>query len=106
MALRNHDNTDNEHPAFGTSTVTRKGQITIPAEIRQQLGLTLGEKVSIRLEGRSIVINRTEESLDRLYGILQYPSSAHRSIQETIDTETEAFERGAIQDVIKEMESE
>lgn len=38
------------------ATVTSKGQITLPAAARASLGLEAGQKVSIRLEGDTLVI--------------------------------------------------
>jgi len=32
------------------TTVTRKGQITVPAEIRKALGLEIGDKVAVTLD--------------------------------------------------------
>lgn len=39
-------------------TITRNFQITIPKEIREKLNLSLGEKVSIHLEGNKIIIQK------------------------------------------------
>lgn len=41
---------------IGYSTVTQKGQITIPADIRRELGLEPGEKVVIRKEAQGASI--------------------------------------------------
>ena len=38
--------------------VTRKGQITIPKEIRDALGITEGDYVLVRIEGDRIVIEK------------------------------------------------
>lgn len=38
-----------------TSTVTSKGTITIPATIRQRMGIKEGDKVEISLHGNTIV---------------------------------------------------
>ena len=38
--------------------ITRNYQITIPKEIREKLKLRLGEKVTIRLEGDKIIVQR------------------------------------------------
>jgi len=37
-------------------TITRKGQVTIPAKIRKKLKLTEGSRVNVRLEGNKIII--------------------------------------------------
>jgi len=41
---------------IGYSTVTQKGQITIPAVIRRELGLVAGEKVVIRKEQHGVSV--------------------------------------------------
>ena len=40
------------------ATITSKGQITLPAAARRALGLHEGQKVGIRVEGDSLVIDR------------------------------------------------
>ena len=39
------------------TTITSKGQITLPAEARRALGLRPGQKVGVRVEGDHIVID-------------------------------------------------
>lgn len=39
------------------STVTTKGQITLPAELREKLKLSTGKKVGIHLQNNEIVID-------------------------------------------------
>lgn len=39
------------------TTITHKGQITLPADVRRQLGLRSGQKVAVRVEGERIVID-------------------------------------------------
>jgi len=41
-----------------TSTVTSKGTITIPAEIRKDLGISQGSRVSFLVENGAIAIQR------------------------------------------------
>ena len=41
---------------MASSTMTSKGQITIPAEIRKQLGLSPGDRVAFRKSEHGIVI--------------------------------------------------
>ena len=47
------------------TTITAKGQITLPAEARRALGLHAGQKVAVRVEGDHLVIDppRDLESL-------------------------------------------
>jgi AbrB family looped-hinge helix DNA binding protein len=41
--------------------LSSKGQIVIPAEVRSQLGLKKGSILTVRLEGKKIVIEPVEE---------------------------------------------
>ena len=36
------------------TTITRKGQVTIPKEIREDLGLKSGDKIAFRKEGNEL----------------------------------------------------
>lgn len=40
------------------ATITSKGQITLPATVRRELGLRAGQKVSVRIQDDSVVIDR------------------------------------------------
>lgn len=42
-------------------SVTTKGQITIPKEIREALGLREGDKVIFMIEGERVVIRKVSE---------------------------------------------
>jgi AbrB family looped-hinge helix DNA binding protein len=55
-----------------SSTVTSKGQITIPKEIRDALGLDAGDRLSFRIREDGVV-EATVENVDllSLYGILK-----------------------------------
>lgn len=50
------------------SVVTRKGQVTVPAEIRRQLGLKVGEKVAFVLHGDEVRLVRGESVVERTAG--------------------------------------
>lgn len=50
------------------TTVTSKGQVTIPATIRKALGLKPRDKVSFRLEDNSVRILPAKSSVDAAYG--------------------------------------
>ncbi|MFT4213505.1 MAG: AbrB/MazE/SpoVT family DNA-binding domain-containing protein [Microbacterium sp.] len=39
------------------TTITSKGQITLPAEVRRALGLKPGQKVAVRVEDECVVID-------------------------------------------------
>lgn len=51
------------------TTITSKGQITLPVQLRRALGLRVGQKVSVRIEGDHLVIDpphAVERLRDRL----------------------------------------
>jgi AbrB family looped-hinge helix DNA binding protein len=51
------------------TTVSTKGQIVIPAEIREQLKLSVGTKLSIQREGQTLILRPiTPEFIDSLCG--------------------------------------
>lgn len=53
---------------FYQSTVTTKGQVTIPAEIRKALGLKPGDRVSFGLEDHGIRVEPAKGSVRAGYG--------------------------------------
>jgi AbrB family looped-hinge helix DNA binding protein len=57
---------------MATATVTSKGQITIPKEVREALGLETGHRVAFQLKEHGVVEMRSE-NLDvmSLCGILK-----------------------------------
>ena len=59
-----------------STVVTRKGQITIPAEVRQTLGLAEGDRVAIVLEdNQQVRLMRTESVVARTAGMLRSESA-------------------------------
>ncbi|NDB83368.1 MAG: AbrB/MazE/SpoVT family DNA-binding domain-containing protein [Alphaproteobacteria bacterium] len=55
------------------STMTNRGQITIPAEIREKLHLTAGNKLEFLIKGEQIIILPINKSIRSLKGILPKP---------------------------------
>lgn len=66
-----------------TATMTSKGQITVPKEVRDDLHLEAGSKVVfVKLpDGHYRLIARTGQISD-LAGILHYPGMPHLTIEE------------------------
>ena len=50
------------------TTVTQKGQVTIPAEIRSRLGLKARDKVRFEIEGDAVRLRATPSKVLRWYG--------------------------------------
>ena len=51
--------------------VTRKGQITIPADFRRALGLKEGDKVALKLEEGEVKLSRTGSVVEATAGALK-----------------------------------
>ena len=66
------------------STISSKGQITVPAELRELLGLTPGTAVAFELREDGVLLRKSvrgEHPVDRLYGSLRL----RRPVDELID---------------------
>ncbi len=59
------------------TVVTRKGQITIPAPIREALGIKEGDTISVALEGLEVKIEPVSRSLAESYQSVPVLSSSH-----------------------------
>jgi antitoxin PrlF len=53
------------------STLTRKGQVTIPKTLRDRLGLHLGDRITFRLRGEEIVLKPVHRTILDLEGSVQ-----------------------------------
>lgn len=58
------------------TTITSKGQITIPREIRDKMHLSLGSKLEFLCKDDYIIILPVNKSLKKLKGILPKPVKA------------------------------
>lgn len=54
-----------------TSTVTQKGQATIPAPIRIKLGIKPGERIYFEEVGKDVVVRSLNDTIDQLAGSLK-----------------------------------
>jgi antitoxin PrlF len=54
----------------GVSTVTRKGQVTVPVEIRRALGIQQGDKVAFVLENGQVKFSRQRSYTERTKGAM------------------------------------
>jgi AbrB family looped-hinge helix DNA binding protein len=53
------------------STLTRKGQVTIPKPLRDRLGLQLGDRISFQLRGEEIVLKPVHRTILDVEGSVQ-----------------------------------
>ncbi len=59
---------DNRNVKQLTATVTQRGQVTIPAEVRRLLGAKPKEKVAFQIEGDEVRLVPAAYTLERVYG--------------------------------------
>lgn len=59
-----------------TSTVTQKGQVTIPAQVRRKLGLRTGDRVRFVEEGDRIVVKPVPSDVEAAFGLAKARRSA------------------------------
>ncbi len=60
-----------------TSTLTSKGQVTIPAEVRRRLGLMPGDQLAFVVEDDRIVLARAEDRIEAAFALLKAESSVN-----------------------------
>lgn len=72
---------------MATSTLTSKGQVTIPKEIRDRLGLREGDRLAIELDAQGRVVLRPEsrDPLGRLPGLLRHLAPERPATIEEMD---------------------
>lgn len=59
---------------MAASTLTSKGQLTVPREVRERLGVSQGDRLSFRFDehGRLFLEPEKGPSLERLFGLLKH----------------------------------
>lgn len=77
------------------STVTSKGQVTIPVEVRRFLGLKEGDKVAFALGDGEVRLHRTGSVVAATAGILRHRPPS-RSAEELRQAAEEAIAEDAI----------
>ena len=55
---------------MAVTSLTRKGQITIPKGVRDELGLKPFDKIEVRVEGSEARLRKARLSLEEIAGIL------------------------------------
>jgi antitoxin PrlF len=67
------------------STISAKGQITVPAAVRQRLGLSAGTPVTFEIQREGVLLRKGSVSghpVDEVFGILRLPKSVDATIDE------------------------
>jgi len=81
-------------------SVTKKGQVTIPIDVRRELGIREGDQVGFLKQGDDYILVRPEDIVRRTAGSL----AAYRLARPlTIEEEDEAYQQGVADEVIRSM---
>jgi AbrB family looped-hinge helix DNA binding protein len=80
------------------SKVTRKGQVTVPAEVRKALGLQRGDGVSFFMKNGTVHIAKSRSVAEMTAGSLRNPKVPFAGVR----AEREAFERLVAEEVAGE----
>jgi AbrB family looped-hinge helix DNA binding protein len=83
--------------------VTRKGQVTIPIEIRRALGIEEGGRVDFKKEGDEVVLKPAIGFAERTAGI---GAKYRLAKQLTPEEEREAFGQAVADEVAEQMRNE
>lgn len=67
---------------MSSATLTSKGQITLPQDVRNDLDLKAGDKVSFEKIGRDYVLRPQNRSIMELAGILHRPGEKALTIEQ------------------------
>jgi AbrB family looped-hinge helix DNA binding protein len=68
---------------MSTATVTSKGQITIPKDIRERLGLEAGDRVVFVVQSeRDVALRPAKTDIRKLHGMLYRKGRRRRSVEE------------------------
>jgi antitoxin PrlF len=73
-----------------TTTLTSKGQMTLPKTVRERLGLRSGDRLDVAIEGKRIVLVPKTLHIDDICSILPAPS-----VPVSVERMNEAIEQGA-----------
>lgn len=85
------------------ATVTSKGQISLPAELRRKLGITPNSQITLSIEGDSAVLRPVELTLEDIIGSI--PALPDELDADYADLAARAWDEAA-QDRIRRMNEE
>jgi AbrB family looped-hinge helix DNA binding protein len=81
-----------------TTKLTRKGQMTVPADVRRELGLCEGDRITVTSENGVVTIRRAENVAERTAGIFhKYAIFPPPSAEELREMAAEAWTQDAIE---------
>ncbi len=73
-----------------TVTVGKQGRIVIPAEMREALGLEIGDELGVTLDGTALVFERQRDAARAFAGYLGDHATSGRSMVDELIAERRA----------------
>jgi len=76
---------------MSTSILTKRGQTTIPREVRRALGLAPSDRISYRIEGDHVTMTAAEHAVDELFGVFKKDGNEpvdYNALRQQFATET------------------
>lgn len=67
------------------TTMTQRGQVTVPAEVRRLLGLKRGDKLEFAIEDGEVTVARPKYTIETVYGSVP-PLGRDIDIDEAIES--------------------
>ncbi len=77
------------------TTITQKGQITIPKQIRDEIGLTPRSKVKVQKKGNSVSV-LPHKDITFLGGVFRSKALKNKAINDLLDLEEKVIEKGML----------
>ncbi len=79
------------------STLTSKGQITIPQKVRKQLCLRTGDKLDFQVDDNGlIVLSPANKGVSEVFGLLQHRAKRKVSVKDMDRELKQAFRGGKL----------
>ena len=83
--------------------IREKGQMTIPKEVRDEIGLEIGESLTVMVIDGEIRMRPTKGVVERTFGVFRHLAEANKgkSIEQILSEEEAAIERGMLEDFLQ-----
>lgn len=81
---------------IGSTSLTRKGQITVPAKIRELLGLRRGDRIDFAVADNRVVLQRGSNVVAQTAGKLKAHSNVALSAEQLRETAEQAIAEEAM----------
>ncbi len=75
-----------------TSSITQKGQVTVPIALRQELGLQPGDLVEFQLADHMVILKKRKNDITAAFGLCKVNKSV------SLDDMEKAIEEGPLDD--------